>query len=222
MIVAERKPFQVIAGMVEPYDEILLLGCNECVTVCAAGGAREAAVLASELRLFRAGRGRPLVVRDVTLERNCDPEYVESLTDRLEGIGAILSMACGCGVQAVAERYPRIPVFPAVNTTFEGVTVEHGVWAERCQGCGDCILGETWGICPVARCAKSLLNGPCGGSDDGKCEVGGETPCAWQMIVDRYVEAGMIDRFLSIRDEKDWSTSRDGGPRKRIREDLKV
>jgi hypothetical protein len=131
-------------------------------------------------------------------------------------------MSCGAGVQYVAEKYRTKPVLPAVNTTFLGVALEQGVWAERCQGCGTCILDKTGGICPIARCAKSLLNGPCGGSTNGKCEVDRETDCGWQLIIDRLKELGQLDRYEEIIPVKDWSTARDGGPRKRLREDLRL
>jgi hypothetical protein len=135
---------------------------------------------------------------------------------------AVLSMACGCGIQFVGEHYREKLVLPAVNTTFDGVTEAHGVWAERCLGCGNCILDKTLGICPVTRCAKSIFNGPCGGSQNGTCEVNKETPCGWQLIVDRYKEMNMLHKYLEIQPVKDWSTSRDGGPRRRVREDLKL
>jgi ferredoxin len=222
MIVANRKPFEHILAMVAPYSKVILLGCNECVTVCAAGGAREVAVLAAEMRLNRAVEGRPIEVREVILERNCDPEYVAVLGDFIEDYEAVLSMACGCGVQFVGERYAAKAVLPAVDTTFEGVTEEAGLWTERCQGCGNCILDKTVGLCPIARCAKSLLNGPCGGSSEGFCEVGDGRPCVWQMIVERLEDRGLMDVFLEIAEPKDWSTARDGGPRKRVREDLRL
>jgi ferredoxin len=206
---------------VEPFSKILLVGCNECVTVCAAGGAREVAVLASEIRLSRQAQGNPVEVRELTLERNCDPEYVEALKPFAHDYDVILSMACGCGVQFVTERLGTALVLPAVNTSFEGVTEEQGVWTERCQGCGNCMLHRTLGICPVTRCAKSIFNGPCGGSRDGSCEVNKDTPCAWHLIIERYKALNMMDRFLEIEPPRDWSTSRDGGPRKRVREDLR-
>jgi hypothetical protein len=133
MIVANRKPFEEIVAIIKPYSRILLLGCNECVTVCATGGEKEVAILASEIRLFRLKEGNPVEIKEVTLERNCDPEYVESLGAIVNDWDVILSMACGCGIQFVGERYPHIRVLPAVNTTFYGVTEEHGVWTERCQ-----------------------------------------------------------------------------------------
>ncbi|MCX8022444.1 MAG: methylenetetrahydrofolate reductase C-terminal domain-containing protein [Syntrophorhabdaceae bacterium] len=222
MIIANRKPFEEIVDMLKPYKRILLLGCNECVTVCAVGGAKEVAVLSSELAMYRAKEGQPIDIKEHVLERNCDPEYVEALIQVIGDREVILSMACGCGIQFVGERYRNIPVLPGVNTTFYGVTEEHGVWTERCQGCGNCILDKTMGICPVSRCAKSLFNGPCGGSQGGNCEVNKDTPCAWQLIVDRYKERNMLHRYLELQPIKDWSTSRDGGPRKRVREDLKI
>jgi ferredoxin len=222
MIVANLKSLDEILQMIKPYRKVLLLGCNECVTVCAVGGEREVGALASELRLIRAKKGEEVEVREHTLERQCDPEYVDQVRPFVGEYQAILSMACGAGVQYVAERYRTKPVLPAVNTTFLGVALEQGVWAERCQGCGTCILDQTGGICPIARCAKSLLNGPCGGSTNGKCEVDRETDCAWQLIIDRLKELGQLDRYEEIIPIKDWTTARDGGPRKRIREDLRL
>jgi ferredoxin len=222
MIVANRKSLDEILQMIKPYKKILLLGCNECVTVCAVGGEREVGALASALRLSRAKDGEEIEVREHTLERQCDSEYIDQVRPFAGDYEVILSMACGAGVQYVAERFRTKPVLPAVNTTFLGVTLEQGVWAERCQGCGTCILDKTAGICPIARCAKSLLNGPCGGSTNGKCEVDRETDCAWQLIIDRLKELGQLDRYEEIIPIKDWTTARDGGPRKRIREDLRL
>lgn len=222
MIVANRKPFEEILGMIRPYRRILVLGCNECVTVCHAGGEREVAVLASEIRLSRAKDSEPLELREHTLERQCDYEYIDQIRSFVGDYDVILSMACGAGVQYVAERYRGKLVLPALNTTFLGVTLEQGLWAERCQGCGECVLHLTGGICPIARCAKSLLNGPCGGSSGGKCEVDRELDCGWQLIIDRLRELGQMDRYEEIIPIKDWSFSRDGGPRKRVREDLRL
>lgn len=222
MIVADRKPFREIMKMIEPHTKILLLGCKECVTVCATGGAKEVEILASEIRISRKREGRSIEVEEMTLERNCDPEYVDALKTVIGEFDAILSMACGCGIQFVGEKYPQKRILPAVNTTFDGVTEEQGVWAERCQGCGNCVLDRTLGICPVTRCAKSILNGPCGGSREGRCEIDPDIPCAWQLIIERYREMGMMDRYMEIEPPKDWSTSRDGGPRKRVREDLRI
>lgn len=220
MITAERKPLEEIIEYVKPFKRILLLGCNECVTVCAAGGRKEVGLLASGLQMAMLKGGTSIEIREHTLERQCDPEYVEELVSMIDGADAILSMACGCGVQQLAMRFKEKPVFPAVNTTFMGGSLRQGVWDERCQGCGDCLLGITGGICPLARCAKQLMNGPCGGSCDGKCEIGEDVDCAWQLIWERLKALGLQDRYLEIMPAKDWRPAGGAGPRKIIREDL--
>ncbi|MGM0452319.1 MAG: methylenetetrahydrofolate reductase C-terminal domain-containing protein [Thermodesulfobacteriota bacterium] len=220
MITAEQKPMEEIIACVSPYDRILLVGCNECVSVCSAGGRKEVGLLSSALQMHFLKQGKTLEIKEITLERQCDPEYVEELVNYVDSADAVLSMACGCGVQTIAGRYREKPVFPAVNTSFMGASERQGVWAERCQGCGDCVLGITGGICPVARCSKRLLNGPCGGSTLGKCEIDPNIDCAWQLIWDRLKALGLEKRYEEIMEAKDWRSSRDGGPRKIIREDL--
>jgi hypothetical protein len=113
-------------------------------------------------------------------------------------------------------------VVPGLNTSFLGLPTEHGVWAERCAACGDCILGLTGGICPIARCSKSLLNGPCGGSEAGHCEVNPEIPCAWQLIYDRLKSLDKVHVLLELQPPKNWRAARDGGPRKIVRPDLRL
>ena len=221
MIVAERKPIDEIIGYVRDCRKILLVGCNECATVCYAGGKKEVEILASALKMAFMKEGKELEVEEVTLERQCDHEYLEEIRKIIDEYDAVVSLACGVGVQFMAEKYFRTPVFPGVNTLFMGVTEERGVWAERCQGCGKCILGETAGICPVSRCAKRLLNGPCGGSTKGKCEINKELDCAWQLIIDRLKELGRLEDYEKLIPIKDWSTERAGGPRRVVREDLK-
>lgn len=220
MITAERKPLEEIINYVKPFKRILLLGCNECVTVCAAGGRKEVGLLASGLQMALSKAGVKIEIQQHTLERQCDPEYVEELVPMIGEADAVLSMACGCGVQQLAMRYKDIPVFPAVNTKFMGASEGQGVWAERCQGCGDCLLGLTGGICPIARCAKQIMNGPCGGSTNGKCEISNDVDCAWQLIWDRLKALGQTERYLDIMPAKDWRTGGGSGPRKIIREDL--
>ncbi len=220
MIVAERKPIDEIIGFVGDCKKILLVGCNECVTVCYAGGKKEVGILASALKMAFMKDGKELEIEEVTLERQCDHEYLEEIRNIIDQYDAVISLACGVGVQFMAEKYFQTPVFPGVNTLFMGVTEERGVWAERCQGCGQCILGKTAGICPVSRCAKRVLNGPCGGSTKGKCEINKELDCAWQLIIDRLKEMGRLEDYEEIIPIKDWSTERAGGPRKVVREDL--
>jgi len=220
MVVGEQKPLEEILKMIEPFDRIILAGCKGCVAVCAAGGEKEVRFLASALKTARQAQGREIEIREVTLERQCDPEYVEQLRPFVDQYQAILSIACGVGVQYMAEHYRNVPALPGLNTTFVGGAERQGVWAERCQCCGHCVLHLTGGICPITRCAKSLLNGPCGGSTNGRCEVDPEVPCGWQLILDRLKELGQMENYLHILPPKDWSSSRDGGPRKIVREDL--
>jgi ferredoxin len=222
MIVAEKKPIEEIIDEVKDFQKLLIAGCNECVTVCEAGGKKEVGIMASALRMYFTKEGKKTDIDEVTLERQCDHEYLEEIRDRIDQYDAVLSLACGVGVQFVAEKYFSTPVFPGVNTCFMGAAEERGVWSERCQGCGQCILGKTAGICPISRCAKRLLNGPCGGSTKGKCEISKDLDCAWQLIIDRLKELDRFDEYEQIMPIKDWSTERAGGPRKVVREDVRL
>jgi ferredoxin len=222
MIVAEKKPIEEIIDQVKDFQKLLIAGCNECVTVCEAGGKKEVGILASALRMYFMNEGKKVEIDEVTLERQCDHEYLEEIRDRIDKYDAVLSLACGVGVQFMAEKYFSTPIFPGVNTCFMGAAEERGVWSERCQACGQCILGETAGICPISRCAKWLLNGPCGGSTKGKCEISKDLDCAWQLILDRLKELGRLDDYEKIMPIKDWSTERAGGPRKVVREDVRL
>ncbi len=221
MIMGESKPLEQIQEMLEPYDKIVLAGCHGCVTVCRAGGEKEVQVLASTLRLARETAGKPIDIKEVTLERQCDPEYLEAMRPYMGDYQAVLSIACGAGVQFMAERYHTSPILPGINTSFIGVTERQGEWAERCQACGDCVLHLTGGICPVTRCSKSLFHGPCGGSSAGKCEISKDVECGWQLIVDRLKALDQMDNYEKLMELKRWKASRDGGPRRIIRKDLK-
>jgi ferredoxin len=220
MIIADRKPLDELLEMVKDYNKIMIVGCKGCVTVCNVGGIKEVGILASTLKIARNKEGHPLDIEEKTLERQCDPEYVDQLKDVVDGYDAIISMACGVGPQFLSERYPHKRFLPAVNTTFFGGALQHGVWAERCAGCGTCVIHYFDGMCPIARCSKSLLNGPCGGSAGGKCEISKDVDCIWDMIVRKKMEQGRLDELLEFRPAKDWITARDGGPRKSVREEL--
>ncbi len=221
MIIAEQKPFEEIAKMVEIFDKVLVLGCNECVTVCLAGGEKEVGVLATSLRLLRKQGDRPITTLEETITRQCEWEYLDQVEKLAEEADCIISMACGVGVQFVAERFPDKWVIPALNTKSAGGSVKHGVWEERCGLCGECILHKTGGVCPVARCSKRILNGPCGGSQNGKCEVK-DVDCIWDQIYKRMMALGRMDQLMEIELEKDWSKARDGGPRRVVREDVMI
>ncbi len=214
MIVGERKPLQEIAGTISGFNRVLILGCGTCVTVCMTGGDKEARTLARDLtRSGEFNHQIPSFEVD-TIERQCERDLIETYLVLPDQTDAVLSLACGAGVQTLSGIYSHLPVLPALNTSFLGSLVEPGVWTEQCCGCGDCVLAITGGICPVARCAKRLFNGPCGGSKYGKCEINGEVDCAWSLIIDRLTRLNrlsLIERILPIRD---WSADRGGGPRR--------
>lgn len=214
MIVAEQKPFEEILQSIAAYTDVAVAACGTCVTVCMAGGEKEALTLAQAIHLARAAEGKPINITVVTLKRQCDVEFIADVKDTLAQAQAVLSLGCGAGVQFMAEQLYGIPVLPGVNTRFLGATREVGVWTEMCQGCGNCILERTGGVCPVTRCSKSNFNGPCGGSAHGKCEIDPATDCGWQLIWDRLKSLGKTDALYDIIEPRDWSTSRDGGPRK--------
>jgi ferredoxin len=205
--------------MIAPYKRVLVLGCGSCVAECAAGGEKETGLLASALRMANKMEHREVVIQEKTLDRQCVKDFVILLDDIVDQYDAVLSLGCGAGVQAVAEMFSEIPVFPALNTEFLGETRDQGYWVENCLGCGDCMLDDFGGVCPLARCSKQLLNGPCGGSREGKCEINPEVPCAWQVIIDRLDRFGSLDRLEQIYPPKDWSRKQGGGPRKIMRED---
>lgn len=222
MIVGEQKPLEEIKELVADYERILVLGCGTCVTVCFTGGEKEVGILASSLRMATKIDGQGKVFDEDTVQRQCEWEFLDAVEQEIKEHDLILSMACGIGVQAIVERFPQARVAPAINTTFLGLPEEHGLWTERCAACGECMLHQTAGVCPIARCAKSLMNGPCGGSQDGKCEIDPEVACAWQLIYDRLKAQGRLDQMLEITPARDWSTSRDGGPRRLVRQDLRI
>ncbi|NIA08222.1 MAG: hypothetical protein GWP10_00215 [Nitrospiraceae bacterium] len=220
MIIAERKPLMEILEMISGVKKLLILGCRGCVAVCSAGGDKEVAILASALRLGRKKVGEPIEIHEDTYIRQCDPEYLEPLKEEGKKYDAVLSMACGVGVNFIAECCPDVRVLPALNTTFYGANLSSGEWREMCSGCGACILHLTGGLCPVARCAKHLSNGPCGGSVGGRCEVDPNVPCIWQKIYDRLTHLKQDQLLKKIMPMRDWRPAGHGGPRHRIREDL--
>jgi len=222
MITAKRKPFDDIYAFAAGHRKLLVLGCGSCVTVCMAGGEKEVEILASQIELAAREKGDSADVTMHTITRQCDHEFFDDETaKKINGADAVISMACGVGVQFCVECFPDKVVFPALDTTFYGATLEQGVWGERCAGCGECVLDDFGGVCPIARCSKSLLNGPCGGSADGKCEVDPENiDCAWQLIYDRMEALGRLEDLEKNQPVKDWSTARDGGPRTITRDDV--
>jgi len=211
MIVAELKPFEEIKEMLGDYQKVLVLGCGTCVSVCLSGGERQAELLASAIRMARKIEGKDVTVGEKTIMRQCDPEFIDEIKDEASNYDVVLSMACGAGVQGVSQNLGKIQVLPAMNTKFIGLAEGEGTWTEACAACGDCVLGVTGGICPLATCPKGILNGPCGGTKDGKCEVSPELPCAWVRIYERTKDLGKLKEVKKTIGAKDWSKKRRPG-----------
>uniref|UniRef100_UPI003083F26E methylenetetrahydrofolate reductase C-terminal domain-containing protein n=1 Tax=Desulforadius tongensis TaxID=1216062 RepID=UPI003083F26E len=219
---AQPKPVKEVADYIKECAKVLVVGCSGCTSVCLAGGETEAEILATALRILRKKQGRPLETLVTTITRQCDPEFVAGIAEKVSQVDAVVSLGCGVGVQFLAEHYPDKWVLPALNTVFAGGTVQAGLWEERCGLCGDCVLHLTGGICPITRCAKSIQNGPCGGSQNGKCEINPDTPCAWHLIYEKLSALGRLDLMLEYRPAKDWSKERSGGPRLVQRKDAEL
>jgi ferredoxin len=213
MIIAQQKDLTEIQDMIASYGKVLLVGCGTCMTFCSAGGPSEVDGLAEAL----VSEKKDLSVEKSNIPRQCSMKFIDRLEKKVGDCEAILSMACGNGVQAVASRFPDKPVLPALNTQFIGVEKEPGVWTENCLACGDCILWRTGGVCPVTRCAKSLLNGACGGASEGNCEVSKDRPCAWQEIYHALKRLDMMHYLKEKPQVKDWPIH----PGRVVREDLR-
>jgi ferredoxin len=205
MIVGQQKPLEEIRGLIEPYHRVCVLGCGTCTTICFAGGEREVAILASKLRLAERISGKSdRQFTEYTVRRQCEWEYLDEIADKIKEVDAVLSLACGVGVQAIAEHFPETIALPGLNTLFMGMPVEPGMQVEKCIGCGDCLLGKTAGICPMTACPKGLVNGACGGYRNGKCEVDPRRDCAWVKIYEKLKRIGQLDMLYAPQPLKDY------------------
>ena len=209
--ITEAKPLEEVMQYLDRCQRVYIIGCGTCATLLHTGGKSE--VLAMKDQLEAAGKK---VTGWMVVPTACDPLTRDALIENdeiLKETDCILVMSCAFGVQTVA-LYSDKAIYPALNTLFIGKEESPGCFIEVCAQCGNCVLALTGGICPVVRCAKGLLNGPCGGSVGGKCEISPDTPCAWQLIIDRLEALGQLDRLDEIAPLKDWGTSPSGGPRK--------
>ncbi len=202
MIKAKIKPIDEIKDSLKPYSRILNVGCGGCVSVCLVGGQREVSALNAQLNLYFKMEKVSKRVDGYTIERQCNEKFLEELD--VEQYDCIMSMACGAGVQNMAQRFPNTPVFPMVNTVSIGIDRDLGMYEEKCRACGHCVLGYTGGICPVSRCSKGLFNGPCGGTNDEFCEVSQEVSCAWLDIYKRLKAQERLDDILKVQPPMEW------------------
>ncbi len=167
MIITQKKPIDELMAMLGDAQKIAILGCGSCATACATGGEKEVA----ELKAYLESKGKTVVATNMA-DYCCMNMGVKTAMKKLNAAGpdAVVCMSCGDGVQVAAAHSPSAPVYPSNNTMFLGEAVRFGLFEEACHLCGDCVLGTTGGICPISRCAKSLVNGPCGGQKNGKCD----------------------------------------------------
>lgn len=202
MIVSKKKPVEELLAMLEGVKKVALVGCGACASACAVGGEKECA----EMKEFLEANGFEVagfVIPDECCQKLLVKKDIKAFRD--DGIEAYISLACGSGCQTVAENVD-VPVYPANNTIFLGQTERVGIFNEMCRFCGDCVLGTTGGICPITKCAKSLVNGPCGGQKNGKCEVNPETDCAWIRIYVRLEELGQVEKLYAANNAKSFAT----------------
>jgi len=211
MIGTARKPDAEILEAVGKYNKVVVAGCNGCAKVCKTGGEAQVASMANQLR-----ENGMDVTLEVTPERTCYINHtlasLEGKEKQLEESEAILVLGCGGATQVMRQATEQmglnIPVKIALDSVGHMDTVVAGTFAlEQCQECGECVLNETGGICPVTKCAKSLLNGPCGGAENGKCEVDRDRDCAWILIYNRLKALGELDSLNGYKEPKDHAKS---------------
>ena len=222
MIVLKQKELDWILERLGPFRKVVVLGCGSCATVCFAGGERQVEELCCSVQLALRDSDTEVEFEGLTCKRVCDWEFVEPVAEALRAADVVLSLACGAGTNLLAEKLDGVFVLPGVDTCFLGANAGPDAWAEKCAACGNCIVDLTFGICPVAGCAKTLLNGPCGGSNEGKCEVSSDVDCAWAKIFERAKALGRLDDLERVIPPKDWSTGRHGGQRSLQRCDLGI
>ena len=202
MIVSAQKSREELLAALDGVSRLFLVGCAACATVCKAGGEEE--VFAMQEWLQEAGYE---ITGSVIIDEAC--HILRSRRDlrqrrpQVEEAEALLILACGAGVQSISAETDQ-QVIGALNSLFLGNVRRIGRYEEKCSLCGDCLLNETAGICPVTTCAKGLLNGPCGGMEDGKCEADRELDCAWHLIYERLKRQGRSGVFARPVPPKNW------------------
>lgn len=203
MIITQKKPIEELLAMLDGARKVAIVGCGNCAAACQTGGEKEM----QELKALLEERGYE-VAATVLPEECCHKMLVKKELKALRGLDAeaVIGMACGDGVQTVADNV-NLPVYPSNNTMFLGQIERVGIFHEYCRMCGDCVLGSTGGICPITQCAKSLVNGPCGGQKNGKCEVNSENDCAWIRIYNRLAAIGQEWRLMQTRPDKGYAAT---------------
>jgi hypothetical protein len=210
MLISKQKPLEEILSYLDGEGKVFLVGCNGCAEGWESGGERQ--VLEMKAMLEQKGKSvTGYVLVDMLCDRALATLKLLSHKREIEEADSLLVLTDGAGVQTVSEIVKKV-VHPGCNTLSSGGA--HAEWkgAERCLECGDCMLEYTGGLCPIARCSKHLLNGPCGGSQSGKCEVDPEIPCVWHLIYERLRDLGRLDKMERLIPPKNWSVSLISGP----------
>lgn len=204
MIVQETKDKAAIVEMLKDVKKIFLVGCGECATVCEAGGDNDL----KNMKELLAGEGIE-VTGMIIPDRTCHIPDVKSRLKKyakeVESSDAIGVMSCGAGVQTVGTLYEEKVVFPLNNALFLGNTERFGQHVEFCSACGECRIDKFGAICPITRCYKGILNGPCGGVNNGMCEIGNDTPCAWVLAYERLEKQHRLDNMKEPLKAKNWA-----------------
>jgi len=199
--ITSNKSQEKVINALRGYDRVFIAGCGTCATMCRTGGVDEVGKMAKDLK--EAGK---LITGTLVIPTACDTLTHECLSQNkqaLDDAQVVLVMSCAFGVQTVAE-YAGRPVQPALDTLFFGLETSPGNFSEVCLQCGECILAQTGGICPVTSCHKGLLNGPCGGTNDGKCEIGNDIDCAWTLVYERLKNMDRLDLMANFNKAKNW------------------
>lgn len=188
--ITQKKPDNEIEHLLQSSNRIFIIGCGSCVTLTRTGG--EAEVQAMRKSLPEKGK---IITGHTVVPVACDNlthEFLSEYGSQINQADSLLIMTCAYGVQTIARQLKK-PVIPALDSLFIGKETAVGQFDEVCSQCGTCIIGETGGLCPVTNCHKGLVNGPCGGTNHGKCEIGGDKDCVWTLIYNRLKELGTID-----------------------------
>ena len=194
MIITTSKPLAEIKENLKPFKKVFVVGCAACATKCQTGSEEAVKGIIGEL-----GKWGKTVTGFKVLDTPCDIRIAKkelSKSPEVNSADCLLIMSCGAGVQSVEKAVDK-DVMPSLNPVFVGTTERIGIFQEYCAVCGECILDKTLGLCPIARCAKGLVNGPCGGTINGKCEVDLESDCVWALIYEKYKKRGREKDFIS-------------------------
>jgi len=202
--ITRQKPFDEIKEQLANIDRLFIIGCGTCTTMTKTGGIDQ--VLEMKDRLQELGKR---VSGWTVIPTACDDMTEVAMKENsraIEDANCILAMPCALGVHRISSYIDR-PVIPALDTLFIAVEDAPGYFREVCAQCGQCVLGETAGICPITACHKGLVNGPCGGTNNGKCEVDKEKDCAWTLIYERLRDQGRLDLMRKYHPPKNFQVA---------------